>query len=122
MSACDVAIVGAGPYGLSAAAHLKAADGLDVFACASENKKSVVIFAVNSKTEPVQCSLGFPGFDRAVRIASAEALCDTLDARQPDVMNHWNAMERVKTIPLSPTQNKLVIPALSAAAIECEVF
>src|SRR5437660_12169858 len=30
MSACDVAIVGAGPYGLSAAAHLKAADGLDV--------------------------------------------------------------------------------------------
>src|SRR2546429_2265068 len=30
MSACDVAILGAGPYGLSAAAHLKAADGLDV--------------------------------------------------------------------------------------------
>ena len=30
MSACDVAIIGAGPYGLSAAAHLKAADGLDV--------------------------------------------------------------------------------------------
>lgn len=27
---CDVAIVGAGPYGLSAAAHLEAADGLDV--------------------------------------------------------------------------------------------
>jgi NADPH-dependent 2,4-dienoyl-CoA reductase/sulfur reductase-like enzyme len=27
---CDVAIVGAGPYGLSAAAHLRAADGLDV--------------------------------------------------------------------------------------------
>jgi len=30
MSACDVVIVGAGPYGLSAAAHLRAADGLDV--------------------------------------------------------------------------------------------
>jgi hypothetical protein len=27
---CDVAIVGAGPYGLAAAAHLRAADGLDV--------------------------------------------------------------------------------------------
>jgi cation diffusion facilitator CzcD-associated flavoprotein CzcO len=27
---CDVAIVGAGPYGLSAAAHLRAADGLDI--------------------------------------------------------------------------------------------
>jgi hypothetical protein len=30
MPACDVAIVGAGPYGLSAAAHLRAADGLHV--------------------------------------------------------------------------------------------
>jgi len=27
---CDVAIVGAGPYGLSAAAHIGAIDGLDV--------------------------------------------------------------------------------------------
>jgi hypothetical protein len=27
---CDVAIIGAGPYGLAAAAHLRAADGLDV--------------------------------------------------------------------------------------------
>jgi len=27
---CDVAIIGAGPYGLSAAAHLHAADGLDI--------------------------------------------------------------------------------------------
>jgi cation diffusion facilitator CzcD-associated flavoprotein CzcO len=30
MTACDVAIVGAGPYGLSAAAHLEAADGLRI--------------------------------------------------------------------------------------------
>jgi cation diffusion facilitator CzcD-associated flavoprotein CzcO len=30
METCDVAIVGAGPYGLSAAAHLHAADGLDI--------------------------------------------------------------------------------------------
>src|SRR5213082_680629 len=30
MITCDVAIVGAGPYGLSAAAHLKAANGLDI--------------------------------------------------------------------------------------------
>jgi cation diffusion facilitator CzcD-associated flavoprotein CzcO len=29
-SACDVAVVGAGPYGLACAAHLRAADGLDV--------------------------------------------------------------------------------------------
>ncbi len=30
MATSDVAIVGAGPYGLSAAAHLRAADGLDI--------------------------------------------------------------------------------------------
>jgi cation diffusion facilitator CzcD-associated flavoprotein CzcO len=30
MTTCDIAIVGAGPYGLSAAAHLKAANGLHV--------------------------------------------------------------------------------------------
>jgi len=30
MATCDVAIVGAGPYGLSAAAHLRAANGLDI--------------------------------------------------------------------------------------------
>ena len=30
MTACDVAIVGAGPYALSAAAHLRAIKGLDV--------------------------------------------------------------------------------------------
>ena len=30
MIKCDIAIVGAGPYGLSAAAHLKAADGLHI--------------------------------------------------------------------------------------------
>jgi cation diffusion facilitator CzcD-associated flavoprotein CzcO len=29
-SACDVAVIGAGPYGLAAAAHLRAIDGLDV--------------------------------------------------------------------------------------------
>jgi lysine/ornithine N-monooxygenase len=30
MTRCDIAILGAGPYGLSAAAHLAAADGLDI--------------------------------------------------------------------------------------------
>ena len=45
----------------------------------------------------------------------------TLDARQPDVMNHWNAPDRVRTIPLSLAGNRIVLPALSAAAIECRV-
>src|SRR5262250_3308054 len=32
MTRCDVAILGAGPYGLSAAAHLNTVKGLDVYA------------------------------------------------------------------------------------------
>jgi alpha-L-arabinofuranosidase len=98
-----------------------ATEGLDVFVGGSEDQKTAVIFAVNSRSEPVACSLDFGGWDGAVRLVSAEALCDTLDARQPDVMNHWNAPDRVKTVPLSPAENRVVLPALSAAAIECKV-
>ena len=95
-------------------------EGLDVFAGGSEDQKAAVIFAVNSRSEPMACSLGFDGWDGAVRLVSAEALCDTLDARQPDVMNHWNAPDRVKTVPLSTAGSKIVLPAFSAAAIECK--
>jgi alpha-L-arabinofuranosidase len=94
--------------------------GLDLFVGGSEDKKTAVIFAVNSRTEPVACSLGFDGWNPAARLVSAEVLCDTLDARQPDVMNHWNAPDRVKTILLSPAENRIVLPALSAAALECK--
>jgi alpha-N-arabinofuranosidase len=98
-----------------------ATEGLDVFVGGSEDQKAAVIFAVNSRSEPMACSFAFDGLDGAVCLVSAEALCDTLDARQPDVMNHWNAPDRVKIIPLSPADNMIVLPALSAAAIECKV-
>jgi hypothetical protein len=35
-------------------------------------------------------------------------------------MNHWNAPDRVKTVPLSTAGSKIVLPAFSAAAIECK--
>src|SRR5436190_21014152 len=50
-------------------------DGTDLFACSSKDRKSVVIFAVNSKAEPVECSFAFAGFDGSVRAVKAEALC-----------------------------------------------
>jgi alpha-L-arabinofuranosidase len=94
-------------------------DGLDVFAGGSGDKTTAVIFAVNSRSEPVACSFNCTRWDEAARLVSAEALCDTLDARQPDVMNHWNAPDRVKITPLFPASNTLVLPPLSATAIEC---
>ncbi|MGD0260116.1 MAG: alpha-L-arabinofuranosidase C-terminal domain-containing protein [Verrucomicrobiota bacterium] len=94
---------------------------LDLFACASPNGKSLCLFAVNPGTAPVEFSYRFDGFVGAVRAASAEVSCDTLDARQRDVMNHWEAPDRVKTVSQAPPQNPVILPALSATAIECEV-
>ncbi len=98
-------------------------DGPDLFASGSEDGNSVVVFAVNSRSEPVEWVYQFDGFGAPVRAVKAEALCDTRDNRQPDVMNHWSAPERIKTVglPLMADQNKIVLPALSVAAVEFEV-
>jgi alpha-L-arabinofuranosidase len=95
-------------------------EGLDVFVCGSADRKTAVLFAVNSRSEPVACTLTFDAWDTAARLVGAEAVCDTLDAREPDVMNHWDAPDRVRTIPLSWTNATVILPALSAAALECE--
>jgi alpha-N-arabinofuranosidase len=94
---------------------------LDLFACASPDGKSLCLFALNPGTEPVQFSYRFDGFAGPVREVGAEALCDTLDARQRDVMNHWEAPDRVKIVPQGLPRNQAILPALSATAIECEV-
>lgn len=98
----------------------RATDGPDIFACSSEDKKSVVIFAVNSRPAPVECSLRFDQFTGNVSAKKAGTLCDTLDGRQPDVMNHWEAPERIRIVPLSLSPEKVVLPPLSVTAIECE--
>ncbi len=100
----------------------QSSDILDLFACASENNTSLVIFGVNSATEPVKATFTLGGFPRPVRLAGAEAVCDVLDARQADVVNHWNIPERVKARRLETEQSEVVFPALSAAAIDCAAF
>ena len=94
--------------------------GLDLFACVSDDKKSVTLFAVNSGRDPVQLSFDSSGFPRPMHAVGAEILCDTLDMRQPDVMNHWKAPDRVRTIAVATQPNGLTLPALSVAAIECK--
>jgi alpha-L-arabinofuranosidase len=93
----------------------------DLFACASADGRSLCLFAINSGTEPIEFSYRFDGFPGAVREVSGQTLCDTLDARQPDVMNHWEAPERVRTVSQTPRHNQMLVPALSATAIEFEV-
>jgi alpha-L-arabinofuranosidase len=96
-------------------------NGADLFACASADGKSICLFAINPGTQPLTLSYRFDGFAGPVSETGAETLCDTLDARQPDVMNHWEAPNRVKIVHLPAPQNQIVLPALSATAIECEV-
>ncbi|HVM49212.1 MAG TPA: hypothetical protein VMU04_14370 [Candidatus Acidoferrum sp.] len=82
---------------------------------------SLCVFAVNSGTEPVECSYGFQGVAGAVRETGAETLCDTLDARQRDVMNHWEAPDRVRIVSTPPPHGHALLPALSVTAIEYRV-
>jgi len=95
-------------------------NGPDVFACASVDKKSMTLFAVNSGTSPVSVRLASDGFAKAWRVFRAETVCDTRDARQLDVMNHWATPNRVKTVRLEANGDTVVLPALSVTAIEGE--
>ena len=90
-----------------------APEGVDLFASASEDGKSVCIFAVNQKTEPVELDLS------GCHPIGGERVCDTLDQRQADAMNHWNAPERIRTVEFQATGSTITLPALSVSAIEC---
>jgi alpha-L-arabinofuranosidase len=100
----------------------QSADTLDLFACGSDTNAALVIFGVNSGAQPVKASFKFGGFARPIRVAGAEAVCDLLDARQPDVMNHWKEPERVSARRLDVGQYEVVFPVLSAVAVECAAF
>jgi alpha-L-arabinofuranosidase len=94
---------------------------LDLFACAAEDKKSVVVFVVNPTREAVPFVLGFGGFDSSPRIVSAETVCDVLNLRQPDIENHWHEPDRIRIVNLPLTGGTVPLPPLSATAIECVV-
>jgi len=92
---------------------------LDLFACASEDKKSVVIFAVNPTRDPIEFVPGFGGFDPVPHAVRAETVCDVLNLRQPDVENHWQEPERVRIVSVPVAAGAVRLPPLSATAIEC---
>jgi alpha-L-arabinofuranosidase len=100
--------------------RLKASDDrLDLFACATEDNKNIVLFAVNPKAESVALSLAFSGFAGPVRVTKADSLCDTQNAGQPDLMNHWETPERIKIVELPASGETVTVPPLSATALEC---
>jgi alpha-L-arabinofuranosidase len=99
---------------------VKSGDAPDLFACASGDRESIVVFAVNMKAEPVAFSPAFNGFAGPVAVSKAESVCDTHNAGQPDIMNHWEAPDRIRIVGLAVSGEAVTLPPLSATAIQCE--
>ena len=62
-----------------------------------------------------------PPFSGTVRLTKAKTLGDTLDARQPEIMNHWANPERIKIMSMPLTTGHITMPAFSVTAIEWEM-
>jgi hypothetical protein len=92
---------------------------LDLFACAADDRRSIVVFAVNPTREPVEFVPEFAAFDRQPQATGAETVCDVLNRRQPDVENHWREPERIRVVSLPVMNGRVGLPPLSATAIEC---
>ncbi|HEV3344821.1 MAG TPA: alpha-L-arabinofuranosidase C-terminal domain-containing protein [Pirellulales bacterium] len=97
----------------------KAPANLDVLACASDDRRRVCLFAVNTGRDPVTLSLDLAELGADFVPLAGQTVCDTHDRRQPDVMNHWEDSDRVSTVRLTVAGGKLTLPAFSASAIEC---
>ncbi|MGE5293283.1 MAG: alpha-L-arabinofuranosidase C-terminal domain-containing protein [Solirubrobacterales bacterium] len=92
---------------------------LSVTACASEDRKQLVVFAVNTRREPVELQIDLSPWNTGLKIAAGEVVGDTQDRRQVDITNGWDRLERVKTMPLRFEGQTATLPALSVAAVEC---
>jgi len=97
-----------------------APEGVDISACSSDDKTRVCLFAVNTADKPVPVRLDLTAYGPDFRPAGDEVFGDTQDRRQPDLMNHFEAPDRIRTVGLTLSENGLTLPALSIVAIECE--
>ena len=92
---------------------------LDLFAAASDDRKTIVIFAVNPTKDRIEFVPGFGGFEAPPHVLRAETVCDVLQRRQPDVENHWHEPERVRLVDLPVQDGAVDLPPFSATAVHC---
>jgi alpha-N-arabinofuranosidase len=97
----------------------EAPPGLDITACASDDRRSLSLFIVNSTREPVALQIDLKAFPSGLKISRAEAVRDTRDRKQTDIKNFFGAPDRIRTVRLDVTEGGLTLPALSVTAIEC---
>src|SRR5262249_8628732 len=93
--------------------------GVDVVACAGEDRQGLCLFAVDTRNEPIELSLDLTELGEGIVPLGGETVRDALDLRQPDVMNHWSAPAPIGAFALRAMGNRVTLPALSASAIEC---
>jgi len=91
---------------------------LDITACASEDRTSLSIFAVNTRSGPVEVRLDLSELAGQMKIVGGEVVGDTEDRRQIDVTNGWDHPERVRTMRLQFQGEMFTLPALSVDAVE----
>ena len=95
-------------------------EDLDISACKSDDGKSLTLFVVNKKSEPVNLSLDLKDYGTGFAPVKGQVVCDTDDLRQMDAQNHWTAPYRIRTIDLDVSHPTITLPAFSTSAIECK--
>lgn len=94
-----------------------APDSLDIVATASEDGKSLCVFAASMGAEPVELTLDLSAYP-GMQCVGGETVQDTLDRRQAEVVNGWARPDRMRAVELKPTSAGVTVPAFSASAIE----
>ncbi len=91
---------------------------IDLSACRSHDGSAMTVFAVNPLDKTVEVCLDlseYPGFE----VLGGEMMADRLDRHQPDVMNLWEAPDRVGVMPIRHAGDRVTLPAFTVVAIEC---
>jgi alpha-L-arabinofuranosidase len=106
------------PLPLRVAADVPA--GVDVTACAAEDKSAVTVFVVNPGTDPVDLTVDLSDFGPGFAVRGGEVVKDSQDRRQIDIVNGFANPRRVVKVKLDSAPGKAVtIPPLSIAALDC---
>ena len=95
--------------------------GVDVTACAAEDRRSMTIFAVNTRKEAVDLEIDAAGLAPGLVVIGAQCLGDTQDRRQPDVINFWDHPDRVRVVAATVSGPAVRLPALSVTVVDCAV-
>jgi alpha-L-arabinofuranosidase len=94
--------------------------GVDVTACASEDRSAATVFVVNPGKEPVWVALDLSDFGPGFAVRGGEVVKDAQERGQVDIINSFADPARVVRVKLERgSGNAVALPALSIAALDC---